>query len=305
VDTTIKKGIIFDVKKYAIDDGPGIRTTVFFKGCPLRCWWCHNPEGQVLEPELMYKRNRCNGCDECVTNCPKDAISRVSQYVSVNREQCNLCGKCSLGCPSDALMIVGKKMEVGEVVKEIEKDVLFYDESEGGVTFSGGEPLFQLDFLNALLEECGKRNISTAVDTCGYASYETIDKIRDKVDLFLYDIKMMDDEKHRKYTGVSNKPILENFKKLTENGSNLLIRFAIIPGINDDEDNITKTAEFILSHGINQINLLPYHRAGIEKYKSLNKAYKIEKTQPPSDQDLRAIKEKLATLGLRVTIGGG
>lgn len=253
----------------------------------------------------MYKRNRCIGCDDCVNNCPREAISRVDQYVSINRKNCDLCGKCSQKCPADAIVISGKEMTVEEVLKEIEKDVLFYDESEGGVTFSGGEPFFQPDFLGALLEECKKKSIHTVVDTCGYAPYETIDKISDKVDLFLYDIKMMDDKKHRKYTGVSNKLILENFEKLAENGSNLLVRFAIIPGLNDDEDNITKTAEFILSCGIKQIDLLPYHRAGIEKYKSLDKAYKIEKTQPPSDQDLRTIRERLLALRLRVRIGGG
>jgi len=190
-------------------------------------------------------------------------------------------------------------------MKEIEKDVIFYDESEGGVTFSGGEPLMQPGFLNALLEDCREKNIQTAVDTCGYAPYETINRINGKVDLFLYDIKMMDDKKHRKYTGVSNKPILENFRKLAESGRSLLVRFAIIPGVNDDVDNVTKTAEFILSCGIKQIDILPYHRAGIEKYKSLGKAYKIEKIEPPSDQDLRAIKERLMALGLRVKIGGG
>jgi len=304
VEATIKKGIIFDIKKYAIDDGPGIRTTVFFKGCPLRCWWCHNPEGQVSEPELMYKRNRCIGCGECVKNCPRETISSVGQHVSINREHCDLCGKCSQKCPSDALVIIGKEMKVEEIIKEIEKDVLFYDESEGGVTFSGGEPLMQPSFLNALLEKCREKNIHTAVDTCGYAPYETINKISDNVDLFLYDIKMMDDKKHRKHTGLSNKLILENFKKLTKNGRNLLVRFAIIPGVNDNEDNITKTANFMLSCGIKQINLLPYHRAGIEKYKSLGRTYRLEKTQPPSDQDLMSTKEKLETLGLRVKIGG-
>lgn len=304
METTIKKGIIFNVKKYAIDDGPGIRTTIFLKGCPLRCWWCHNPEGQVSEPELMYKKNRCNGCGNCISNCPRKAISPLSHHVSIDRKQCDLCGNCSQKCPTDALAIIGKKITVGEIMEEIEKDLIFYDESEGGVTFSGGEPLLQPTFLTSLLEKCQKKTIHTTVDTCGYVPYEIIDKIRDKTDLFLYDIKALDDKKHRKYTGVSNKPILENFKKLAENGSNLLVRFPIIPGVNDDEDNIVQTAEFMLSCGVNQIALLPYHRAGIEKYKSLGRVYRLEKTQSPSDRELNAIKKKLETLGLTVKIGG-
>jgi pyruvate formate lyase activating enzyme len=305
VEKTIKRGIVFDVKRYATDDGPGIRTTVFFKGCPLRCWWCHNPESQYPKPELMYKRSRCKGSGECAKICPTNAISKGAQYVSINRKLCNLCGKCALDCPSDALMLVGRAAREDEILKEIEKDVTFYDESAGGVTFSGGEPLMQPDFLEALLEGCEERNIHTALDTCGYASCETVDRIKDKVDLFLYDIKSMDDRAHRKYTGVSNKVIIRNFKRLVENGSNISIRFPIIPGVNDDAENITRTGEFALSHGVKQVCLLPYHRAGIEKYRNLDKTYRLEDLQSPSDEKMQMIKEKLIMLGLDVRIGGG
>jgi pyruvate formate lyase activating enzyme len=253
----------------------------------------------------MFRRRRCIDCGECVKNCQKEAISYVAKKISINREYCNLCGICSQKCPTEALAIIGKEMSVREVMKEIDKDLIFYEESEGGVTFSGGEPLVQLDFLDALLEECEERNIRTAVDTCGYASHTAIDKIRDKVDLFLYDIKMMNEKIHEKYTSVSNKLILENFKRLAENGNNILVRFPIIPGINDSEDNIAKTAEFVLSHGIKNISLLPYHRAGSEKYKGLSRAYRLKKIQSPSDQNLRLIKEKLENFGLIVKIGGG
>ncbi|MCJ7422903.1 glycyl-radical enzyme activating protein [Candidatus Bathyarchaeota archaeon] len=302
----MKNGIVFDIRRYAIHDGPGIRTTVFFKGCPLRCWWCHNPEGQNSEPELVYRKNRCTSCGECVRSCPREAITLGAQQVFLNRENCVPCSDCSLTCPSEALSIAGKRLNVKEIIEEIEKDRAFYDESGGGVTFSGGEPFLQPDFLNALLDECKERDIHATVDTCGFAQYEIIDRIRDKVDLFLYDIKTMDDRMHRKYTGASNKQILRNLKKLAENGSSIVISFPVIPGINDDDKNLARTAKFIGSlPNTRQVNLLPYHRAGIEKYKSLGKPYKLNKIRPPANQKIKSIKEKMEAHGIRVGIGGG
>jgi pyruvate formate lyase activating enzyme len=209
-------------------------------------------------------------------------------------------------CPSDALSIAGKQMGVEEILEEIEKDRAFYEESGGGVTFSGGEPLLQPDFLNALLSECRKRSINTTVDTCGFAPYEVIDRLRDRVDLFLYDIKIMDDRKHMEYTGASNKRILKNLKNLAENGSSIVISFPIIPSVNDDDKNVTRTAEFIssLPH-IQQVNLLPYHKAGIEKYRNLGKPYKLGKIQPPSNQKINSVKREMEAFGVKVGIGGG
>jgi pyruvate formate lyase activating enzyme len=304
VEKTIQKGIVFDVKRYATDDGPGIRTTVFFKGCPLHCWWCHNPEGQGPRPELMYKRSRCKGSGECAKSCPKGAISKSGQTVSVNRKLCDSCGKCTSVCPTGALIVVGKVMTVDEILREIEQDVTFYDESGGGVTFSGGEPLMQPDFLDALLEGCRKKNIHTALDTCGFAPWKTVDTIRDKVDLFLYDIKTLDSQAHRKYTRVSNKLIIQNFRTLAEKGSKISIRFPVIPGFNDDEKSITRIGEFALSHAVKQICLLPYHRAGIEKYRNLDRAYRLEDVPSPGDQKMQQVKERLVKQGLDVRVGG-
>jgi pyruvate formate lyase activating enzyme len=253
----------------------------------------------------MYRNMRCTACAECVKICPEGAISCVGKTITINREKCSLCGRCCQKCPTEALAIVGKQMSLNEVMKEIDKDSIFYDESEGGVTVSGGEPLLQLGFLNALLDECEERNINTAADTCGYAPIKAVDIISDKVDLFLYDIKMMDEKKHIKYTGVSNKLILENFKRLAENGSDIQVRFPIIPGINDNKDNLTQTAKFVVSCGIENMSLLPYHRAGIEKYTGLDKTYKLGKTPSPSEQNLRQIKRELEACGLKVRIGGG
>ena len=225
--------------------------------------------------------------------------------MTIDRKLCDLCGKCAGACPSGALVVVGKAVTPDEILREIEKDVAFYDESDGGVTFSGGEPMMQPDFLNELLEECKKRNIRTALDTCGYASWETVNRMKDKVDLFLYDVKVMDDRRHKKYTGVSNKLILRNFVRLADGGSSISIRFPIVPSVNDDAESVAKMAEFGLSHGVKQMYLLPYHRAGIEKYRSLDRPYKLDNLESPSEKKMQQIKEKLITRGLDVKIGGG
>lgn len=259
----------------------------------------------MATPELMYRARRCIKCGECIKSCPKGAIQPSAEENVINRSLCDVCGECSKKCPTGALTVVGREVNLMEVLVEIAKDAIFYEESNGGITISGGEPLMQLEFLDALLEKCKENNIHTAVDTCGYAPPEAFEKIRGKVDLFLYDIKIMDEEKHIKYTGVSNKLILENLRRLAQNGSKIWIRFPVIPSVNDDEENLKKMAEFLISNGIKQISLLPYHRSGIEKYKGLGKVYKMEEIQSPSDEDMRIIKEKLEKFGLKAKIGGG
>jgi pyruvate formate lyase activating enzyme len=304
VGSAMKSGVVFNVEKYAIQDGPGIRTTVFFKGCPLRCWWCHNPEGQSRSFELVFRPSRCIECGECVKSCTRQALAYVSKRVVIDRRRCTACGACVRKCPSEALSIAGKKMSVEELTRVIEEDMPFYDESRGGVTFSGGEPLLQPDFLEALLEQCIKRGINTALDTSGYASPSIADRFCRKVDLFLYDIKIMDDFKHRKYTGMSNRLILRNLQRIVKNGGRVEISLPIIPLINDDKENIEKTGEFLASlRSIESVGLLPYHRMGIDKYKSLGKRYRLGETQTPSTEKMKMIKEELEAFGFKVRVG--
>lgn len=301
----MKTGTIFNIQRFSIQDGPGIRTTVFFKGCPLRCWWCHNPESQVSVPELTFREERCIGCEVCVEACPNGAISQSGGSLSISVDRCTVCGDCVRACPAEALEIVGREMTVAEVMAEIEKDIVFYDQSGGGVTFSGGEPLAQPDFLYALLQGCKEREIHTAVDTSGFASSEILSRIGESVDLWLYDLKLMDDEKHRHYTGVSNELILRNLKELSLRGETIIVRVAIVPGINDEEDNLSRLGEFVASLAYPpQVDILAYNKMGLEKYKRLKRAYAFHETQPPSDEGMAELAATLRGFRLQVKMGG-
>jgi pyruvate formate lyase activating enzyme len=297
-------GIIFNIQRYSIHDGPGIRTTVFLKGCPLSCWWCQNPESQLSEQEMIFWGDRCIGCGACSTICLSDAIKIKNGIPITEKQKCILCGKCIEKCSALAREMIGEKLTIEEVIKEIEKDLVFYEESGGGVTFSGGEPLKQPEFLEELLNGCREKKIHTAVDTSGYISWEILDKISPKVDLFLYDLKIMDSKKHQKYTGVSNEIILENLKKLSSVHHNIFVRFPVIPGINDDYQNIKETGEFLSSLKITQVNLLPYHYIGIDKYKRLGRTYKLVTTQPSSEEKLSEISGILRKFNLNIKLRG-
>ncbi|HAJ33726.1 MAG TPA: glycyl-radical enzyme activating protein [Candidatus Atribacteria bacterium] len=297
-------GTVFNIQRYSIHDGPGIRTTVFLKGCPLNCWWCQNPESQLSEQEMIFWEDRCIGCGACSLNCPLGAIQMENKKPVTDKSKCNLCGECSLICPTQAWEMIGEKITVEEVIKEIEKDLVFYEESGGGVTFSGGEPLGQSEFLEGLLNGCREKKIHTAVDTSGYISWEILNKISPKIDLFLYDLKIMDSKKHQKYTGVSNEIILENLKKLSSVHHNIFVRFPVIPGVNDDYQNIKEMGEFLSSLKIAQVNLLPYHYIGIGKYRRLGRAYKLVTTQPPSEEKLSEVSAILKKFNLNVKLRG-
>lgn len=298
--------MIFDIKRYAIHDGPGIRTTVFLKGCPLKCLWCHNPEGISGEQEFMWYKERCTACSDCQNLCNKGAISFSDDSLLLDQLKCDLCEACVDVCHSQALKLVGKKITVAQVIKKIEKDMVFYDESGGGVTFSGGEPLMQPYFLHSLLKACKELRIHTSVDTSGYANSDVLLKISKHVDLFLYDLKVINDEKHVKFTGVSNKLILENLKKLSNNRRKIIVRFALIPSVNDDEKDILELGAFVYSlKNVKELSILPYHKAGVEKFKRLRKPKNsLFISCPPSDETLSEIERKLKNFELEIQVGG-
>ncbi|KUO73918.1 MAG: radical SAM protein [Clostridia bacterium BRH_c25] len=290
-------GRIFNIQRYSIHDGPGIRTTVFLKGCPLSCIWCHNPESQSFDPELMLYDKRCIGCGKCAEVCKHGAL--------LDRSKCTSCGSCAEVCYSKARELAGKLMTVTEVIAQIEKDSIFYDESGGGVTFSGGEPLSQPEFLLELLKQCKKREYHTAVDTSGYGAAEMVKAVSSMTDLFLYDLKLMDDDKHISYTGVSNKQILENLKTISRLGNRIHIRIPLIPDINDDESNIKAAAEVIQSIPvIEQVNILPYHNIAVDKYTRLGKPSSLMDIPVPSNEYMESIAEKFLSYGIKVKIGG-
>lgn len=289
-------GVVFDVMRYSIRDGPGIRTTVFLKGCPLQCWWCHNPEGQAMKPEIMILKDRCEGCGECLKACGSGAIT----VAGLAKAACTLCGRCARVCHTGARVMAGRVMGVDEVLSEISRDIVFYDQSGGGVTFSGGEPLVQYEFLLSLLKRSKAQGIHTAVDTSGYCPSHQLLEVSKHVDLFLYDIKLMDDAKHRKHTGVSNSQILENLELLSQSRKNIVVRIPLIPGVNDDEHNIAETGKFLASlPDISEVVVLPYHRAGVGKYPRLNKQYEFEHIPEPEPGQVAQVIQRLRGFGLR------
>jgi pyruvate formate lyase activating enzyme len=301
-----RTGRIFDVRRYSIHDGPGIRTAVFLKGCPLHCLWCHNPEGIGPGPELMHWPSRCSRCHACVAACPKGAVSEdPTEGVTIDREKCDLCGLCAEACLYDAMQVVGADATVEDLVREIEKDRIFYEQSGGGVTFTGGDPLAQAEFLGEILDALRARGIRTAVDTSGFSRDGVLERVAAKTDLVLYDLKLMDEARHREFTGVSNAPILENLRRLAAGPAEVWVRVPLVAGVNDDDGNINETIAFLKSlKTVRCVGLLPYHSGGMDKARRLGGAFRFRSFDAPPEERLAAIEAAFRASGFDVRRGG-
>lgn len=294
----VTTGRIFNVQRYSLHDGPGIRTTVFLKGCPARCLWCHNPESQSFDPEVLVVETRCVSCGTCATVCPHGAPPPGSGL-------CEACGACVPACPAGARWLAGRVVSVDEVLGEVLRDRVFFEESGGGVTFSGGEPLAQPAFLRSLLEACRASGVSTAVDTCGFGPLERLLDLVPLVDLFLFDVKLVDDDRHRALTGLPAAPILANLRALGAIHRNVWVRVPVVPGHTDSKQDLAQVAAIAAGlAGVRQVNLLPYHRTAASKACRLGRDYPLDALAPPPPEHLEALAALFRERGLAVKIGG-
>lgn len=300
----MKTALIFNIQKFSVHDGPGIRTTVFFKGCPLSCQWCHNPESQDYQRELLISPEKCTHCGVCETRCLSKANKVTPTALAYDAELCSLCETCVDYCVNNAREIAGKTYTLNELMKEIEKDRPFYEQSGGGVTLSGGEVISQIDFAEELARTCQERGISVVLDTCGFGPSESFVRIAPYIDIFLYDLKLIDRHLHRQYTGQDNAIILSNLQKLASVNANIALRLPLIEGINADDANIQAMIDFCTGMPVSIVNLLPYHAIGKGKYRKLGKLYQDYSFHPPSEERLAEIKALFENAGYKVKIGG-
>lgn len=302
------KTLITNIQKYSIHDGDGIRTTVFFKGCPLNCQWCHNPETKSFSREIMWDHEKCTRCQNCINTCPAKAISYCDGRIKTNNTSCTGCAVCIENCIYNARSIMGQELEVEELIKKIEQDMMFYESSNGGVTLSGGEVMAQdMDFLIALTKKLYRKGISINIDTCGMVPYSRFENILPYIDTFLYDIKLMDTNEHKKYTGCSNEEILSNLIRLAKDKAKIAIRLPIIGSVNDNMDHIKAVTNFLKNENINPaaIHLIPFHTFGKDKSVKLGKSDTSVDFYIPSQQQLLEYKEYIEKNGFSVVKIGG
>ena len=300
--------LVFDIKRYAINDGPGIRTTIFLKGCPLRCVWCHNPESWSPEPQKLYKKSKCIGCLGCVQACPQGAIEMTGEGIRPTANPCILCGACADACPTTAMEICGREWPMEELMSEIEKERGIMTDSGGGVTLCGGEPLMHPDYALKLLQELGRRGFHRTVDTSLFCSSDTVRRVAEHCELFLADIKTMDADKHLRFTGVPLQPILDNIRLLSEIGADFFIRVPLISEVNADQDNIEAMAAFLeaLPWKRRTVNLLPYHDIGKGKHERMWTSYnplQYRFSTPSKEEQQRCISQ-FAAHGITAIVGG-
>nr|WP_238903513.1 glycyl-radical enzyme activating protein [Clostridium sp. YIM B02506] len=297
------EGTVFDIQRFSIHDGPGIRTIVFLKGCPLSCLWCSNPESQKLKPVLMYQSMNCIHCGRCISACKIGAINANNKNF-IDRDICTACGECVNVCPTSALTLKGKKMTVEQVIKELKKDAIVYRRSGGGITLSGGEPLVQSEFARELLKACKAQGWHTAIETTAYANTETIEEVFPYIDLALMDIKSVDSEMHKKYTGVPNEKILEN-AKLVSKITKMVVRVPLVPDFNSSEKDILELCDYVKTlNDINTVHLLPYHTYGENKYDLLGRDYLMKKTRAFALGEVEKLQKIIEEQGIKCVIGG-
>ena len=294
------EAILTDVQKFCVHDGPGLRTTVFFKGCPLRCIWCQNPETQSPSPELMILDGECVGCGECVRVCPQQAIDPAG----TDAARCTLCGACVKCCCAKARRITGQRWGLEELLAYLMQDAVFYRNTGGGVTLSGGEVLTQAAFAAALLERLAAAGVNTAIETCGYAARQVFEAVASRADYILFDVKHADAEKHRRYTGADNAPILENLMRCGALGKRLIVRYPLMPGVNDTPQEAAAIAELARRAGAEDVHILPFHQMGQDKWRQIGRSYRCTAWQTPGKDVILAAQRAVQAFGFETNVWG-